>query len=501
MTRFSPPRLTPRRARRRASLHGGRARRDRRAHHRRRRHRALPGCRLRRRRHRHRRDPRARPGRRRVRCESRPARSRRSTAWPPESSQTTALLEGFDSAEAFAARVRAVASAQAPAIRPSAEATERLVADLTPLAARINGFGGDSNPGGAADIPPSASVSAATDAEVPPQEAPRATIAQVVAAATGGVGTVEPEPKPPASDKEATSAWELQNLRCKLLRIATRLGQSPRNTVVAQVIYRLELAEQLKSGKKTAGGRGQSSSFDRAVALAESAEAREGADSDLDFTCTILLLGKSGVGKSSTINSLLGEGSAAANAFDRETKSVRVVEHKMHGMTLRLIDTPGLQPSSADIQYNSKIMADAKRFTRKHKPDIVLYFDRMDQPARLDLADLPLLKTITATFGAAVWFNAIVVLTHGSSAPPDGQNGQPISYEMYFAQRSHLVQQIIRQAAGDMRLMNPVALAENHPMCRTNREGSASCPTGRCGSRSCCCCASRPRFSPRRTRC
>ena len=103
-------------------------------------------------------------------------------------------------------------------------------------------------------------------------------------------------------------------------------------------------------------------------------------------------------------------------------------------MTPRLIDTPGLQPSSSDISYNSKIMADAKRFTRRHKPDIVLYFDRMDQPARVDLADLPLLKTITATFSASVWFNAIVVLTHGSSAPPDGQNGQPISYEMYFAQ-------------------------------------------------------------------
>ena len=41
-------------------------------------------------------------------------------------SQTTALLEGFDSAEAFAARVRAVVSTQAPAIRPSAEATVRL---------------------------------------------------------------------------------------------------------------------------------------------------------------------------------------------------------------------------------------------------------------------------------------------------------------------------------------------------------------------------------------
>ena len=266
-----------------------------------------------------------------------------------------------------------------------------------------------------------------------------------------------------------------------LLRIATRLGQSPRNTVVAQVIYRLELAEQLKSGKKqpaAPAGRGSTSSFDRAVALAEQKEKNQGADSDLGFTCTILLLGKSGTGKSSTINSLLGENTAAADAFRAETKKVRMVEHKMHGMTLRLIDTPGLQPSSSDISYNSKIMADAKRFTRRHKPDIVLYFDRMDQPARVDLADLPLLKTITATFGASVWFNAIVVLTHGSSAPPDGQNGQPISYEMYFAQRSHVVQQIIRQAAGDMRLMNPVALAENHPMCRTNRAGERVLPNG-----------------------
>jgi GTP-binding protein EngB required for normal cell division len=274
---------------------------------------------------------------------------------------------------------------------------------------------------------------------------------------------------------------DLQKLRVNLLRIATRFGQSPRNTVVAQVIYRLELAEQLKSGKKAAGagmGRGQTSSFDKAVLAAEAAERREGVDSDLGFTCTILLLGKSGVGKSSTINSLLGRDSATASAFDAETKSVRVIEHKMHGMTLRLIDTPGLQPSASDIQYNSRIMGEAKRFTKKHKPDIVLYFDRMDQPARTDAADLPLLKTITSTFGAAVWFNAIVVLTHGSSAPPDGQNGQPISYEMYFAQRSHVVQQIIRQAAGDPRLMNPVALAENHPMCRTNREGERVLPNG-----------------------
>jgi len=91
----------------------------------------------------------------------------------------------------------------------------------------------------------------------------------------------------------------------------------------------------------------------------------------------------------------------------------------------------------------------------------VLYFDRLDVPGRADFGDLPLLRTITNTFGAAVWFNAIVVLTHASTGPPDGPNGQPISYDMFVTQRSHTVQQTIRQAAGDARLM--VRLGERVP--------------------------------------
>ena len=288
---------------------------------------------------------------------------------------------------------------------------------------------------------------------------------------------VEPLVKPDPSDKDAMRTYELQMLRIKLLRLASRLDQSPRNTVVAQVIYRLELAEQLKAGKG-AQKDPSNSSFDRAVALAEQAE-KDGSDTDLDFTCTILLLGKSGVGKSAVINSLLGEGSAPSGTSDADsTKKVQLIEKKIHGMTLRLIDTPGLQASASDIRYNSTIMNDAKKFTKTHKPDIVLYFDRLDIPSRSDAADLPLLKQITNTFGQAIWFNAIVVLTHAAAAPPDGANGQPISYEMYVAQRSHIVQQTIRQAAGDMRLMNPVALAENHPLCRTNRAGERVLPNG-----------------------
>eukprot|EP00250_Pteridium_aquilinum_P016595 c23183_g1_i2 orf=401-2587(+) len=266
---------------------------------------------------------------------------------------------------------------------------------------------------------------------------------------------------------------KLQGIRVKFLRLAHRLGQPPHNAVVAQVLYRLGLAEQLRGGR--GAGRPRAFSFERASVLAEEQEA-VGQD-DLDFGCTIMLLGKSGVGKSATINSLFDETKAGTDAYSPATKKVQMVTGMVHGIKLRVIDTPGLLNSFADQRHNRRVMSSVKRFIKKSPPDIVLYFDRLDMQTR-DYGDLLLLQTITDTFGAAVWFNAIVVFTHAASAPPDGANGAPVNYEMFVAQRSHVVQQTIRQAAGDMRLMNPVSLVENHVACRTNRAGQRVLPNG-----------------------
>ncbi|MCO5605833.1 hypothetical protein L7F22_060017 [Adiantum nelumboides] len=266
---------------------------------------------------------------------------------------------------------------------------------------------------------------------------------------------------------------KLQMIRVKFLRLAHRLGQSAHNVVVAQVLYRLGLAEQLRGERGS--GRSGAFSFERASVLAEEQEAA-GAD-DLEFGCTIMVLGKSGVGKSATINSLFDEVKSGTNAYSPATNKVQEIVGTVHGIKLRVIDTPGLLSSFTDQRSNERIMSSVKRFIKKSPPDIVLYFDRLDMQSR-DYGDLPLLRTITDTFGSAVWFNAIVVLTHASSAPPDGANGVPVSYEMFVAQRSHVVQQTIRQAAGDMRLMNPVSLVENHAACRRNRAGERVLPNG-----------------------
>ncbi|XP_010552847.1 PREDICTED: translocase of chloroplast 159, chloroplastic-like, partial [Tarenaya hassleriana] len=196
----------------------------------------------------------------------------------------------------------------------------------------------------------------------------------------------------------------------------------------------------------------------------------------------ILALGKAGVGKSATINSILGDQKASIDAFRPSTTSVREISGTVGGVKITVIDTPGLKSSAMDQSTNSKLLSSVKKVTKKCPPDIVLYVDRLDAQNR-DLNNLPLLRTITANLGSSIWKNAIVTLTHAASAPPDGPSGTPLSYDVFVAQCSHIVQQSIGQAVGDLRLMNPslmnpVSLVENHPLCRKNRDGEKVLPNG-----------------------
>ncbi|XP_066361664.1 translocase of chloroplast 101, chloroplastic-like [Miscanthus floridulus] len=282
---------------------------------------------------------------------------------------------------------------------------------------------------------------------------------------------VTADPTEEMTEEEKKLHDKVELIRVKFLRLVYRLGATPEETVAAQVLYRLSLAEGIRHGRQT--NRAFSLDNARRKALLLEAEGKE----DLNFSCNILVLGKTGVGKSATINSIFGEEKSKTDAFSSATTNVWEIVGDVDGVKIRIIDTPGLRPNVMDQGSNRKILAAVKKYTKKCPPDIVLYVDRLDSLSR-DLNDLPLLKTITAVLGSSIWFNAIVALTHAASAPPEGLNGNPMTYEVLMAQRSHIIQQSIRQAAGDMRLMNPVALVENHPSCRKNREGQKVLPNG-----------------------
>ncbi|KAK6937394.1 AIG1-type guanine nucleotide-binding (G) domain [Dillenia turbinata] len=274
------------------------------------------------------------------------------------------------------------------------------------------------------------------------------------------------------SDEEKKKLEKIQMLRVKFLRLVQRLGHSPEDSIAAQVLYRLALL----AGRQNS----QLYSLDSAKTTALQLE-EEGKD-DLHFSINILVLGKTGVGKSATINSIFGEEKALIDAFEPATIGVKEISGVVDGVTIRVFDTPGLKSSVMEQAFNRKVLASVKKITKKCPPDIVLYVDRLDTQTR-DLNDLPLLRSITSSLGSSIWRSVIVTLTHAATAPPDGPSGSSLSYEVYVAQRSHVVQQSIGQAVGDLRhmnpsLMNPVSLVENHPSCRKNREGQKVLPNG-----------------------
>ncbi|CAN6449878.1 unnamed protein product [Victoria cruziana] len=255
-----------------------------------------------------------------------------------------------------------------------------------------------------------------------------------------------------------------------------RLGFPLENIVVSQVLYRLQLAGLMEIGSPESKAL---LSGDRVKRVALDLEAT--GKTDLEYSITILVLGKTGVGKSATINSIFNEAKTKTDAFQPSTIKIQEVVGMVNGIKVRVVDTPGLSCSLYSQRRNRKILFSIKRFMRRSLPDIVLYVDRLDVIS-MGHGDFALLKLITETFGSAIWFNTILVMTH-SSAVPEGPDGSPVGYDLFVNQCTNLVQHYIHMALGDTQLLNPVLLVENHPFCKTNREGEKVLPNGQAWKR------------------
>ncbi|KAH8517084.1 hypothetical protein Peur_048311 [Populus x canadensis] len=189
---------------------------------------------------------------------------------------------------------------------------------------------------------------------------------------------------------------------------------------------------------------------------------------------TILVMGKGGVGKSSTVNSLFGERAVNVSSFQSEGFRPVMVSRNRAGFTLNIIDTPGLVEGGY-VSYQALDMI--KRFLLNKTIHVLLYVDRLDA-YRVDDLDKQIIGAISDSFGKEIWSKSLLVLTHAQLCPPDD-----LSYDVFCARRSEAVLKTVRMGARirkrefeDSAIR--VGLVENSGRCNKNENDEKILPNG-----------------------
>ena len=168
---------------------------------------------------------------------------------------------------------------------------------------------------------------------------------------------------------------------------------------------------------------------------------------------TFLLMGRTGVGKSSTINSLLGKKVASVGDWAPETVSVERYEGEVFGVSFTIVDTPGLCDAPQADGNDEKYLALISK--GRVKADCVWFVTRLDD-TRVTADEMRGIRLITKSFGKDIWKNAMIVFTFGNARRPD------ITYREMFTNRRRLIRdEIAKNTSKEVAAEIPAVSVDN----------------------------------------
>ena len=148
---------------------------------------------------------------------------------------------------------------------------------------------------------------------------------------------------------------------------------------------------------------------------------------------TFLLVGRTGVGKSSTINQLLGEEIAPIGEFEPETRTVEEYRLPLNNVNFEIVDTPGLCDDLPEKGNDAEYIKQIKK--RVEYIDCLLYVTQLNA-TRVRNDEKHGIQLITKAFGEDIWSNAVLVFTFADLV----NSGK---YEYTLKKRSELIRKVI----------------------------------------------------------
>ena len=145
--------------------------------------------------------------------------------------------------------------------------------------------------------------------------------------------------------------------------------------------------------------------------------------------------GRTGWGKSSTVNSLVGKVVSKVSDYEPETADVTGFEFEMNGVKAIIFDTPGLRDGKGNDETYIELMR-----SKVEKPDSMLYVSRLDETRQED--DRQVIKIISSALGERVWEYTVIVFTFAN-------NVKPSQYQTKLDAKTKIIRELIADHISD----------------------------------------------------